>query len=120
MNDSQREWTVDRRGYIHGGSDLGFFEQTRREHNSRVTARRRKERFEIVKGSFLYLYYAYYVDPMTKGIDRFNLFVINQFKAGISLARRFGCLLNKCVQLLKQRIHHIDGTLESTKWMTLK
>lgn len=35
-------WSVDNRGYIHGGFDTPLFEKTKQRHNSRLTSRRNK------------------------------------------------------------------------------
>lgn len=36
------DWSVDNRGYIHGGFDTPIFSKTKQKHNSRLTSRRNK------------------------------------------------------------------------------
>lgn len=43
------DWSVDNRGYIHGGFDTPIFGQVKQKHNSRLTRRRNK-----IKGSSRY------------------------------------------------------------------
>lgn len=35
-------WSVDHRGYIHGGFDTPVFQASKQKHNSRLTSRRNK------------------------------------------------------------------------------
>lgn len=35
-------WSVDNRGYIHGGQDTPVFSRAKQKHNSRLTSRRNK------------------------------------------------------------------------------
>lgn len=38
------DWSVDPRGYIHGGFDTPIFGKVKHDHNSRITRRRNKIR----------------------------------------------------------------------------
>ena len=43
-------WSVDNRGYIHGGFDTPIFEQSKTKHNSRLTSRRNKIKKSVTYG----------------------------------------------------------------------